>query len=107
MKSEKDYFKQIIRTFCRVENIPPRKVRFTKHNNYITVNIKNESEDGLDTNCFRVMNLIYNVIGSIGVKFSQTPFLIPSSGKVDRITISFEEQDYQTLLDQLFNQNIE
>ncbi|MFD2046059.1 hypothetical protein ACFSTA_12285 [Ornithinibacillus salinisoli] len=105
MKIKKDYFRDAVQTLCKVEIIPPRITRFTKQDNFITISIKNVSEDGLDINCFKVINIIYSLIGPTKTKFSRTPFLFPDSQKIDRIAITFEEKEYKALINKLFNQN--
>ncbi|MGJ9458322.1 hypothetical protein [Oceanobacillus sp. CF4.6] len=105
MKLENDYFKDAIRTLSKVKDIPPRKTRFTKNDNFITISIKNESENGLDINCFKVIDIIYSLIGPAKTKFSHTTFTFPNTEKIDKIHISFEENDYKTLINTLFNKN--
>ncbi|MFC4023358.1 hypothetical protein ACFOUV_05915 [Oceanobacillus longus] len=105
MTLENDYFKDSIRTLSKVKGVPPRKTRFTKNDNFITISIKNESENGIDINCFKVIDIIYSLIGPAKTKFSQTIFTFPNTERIDKINISFEENDYKTLINTLFNKN--
>lgn len=105
MKLEKDFFKDSIRTLSKAKNIPPKKTRFTKNDNFITISIKNESENGLDINCFKILDLIYSLIGPTKTKFNQTTFTFPNTDKIDKISISFEENEYENLTNTLFNKN--
>ena len=72
MKPGNDYFKESIRTLSKVKGVPPRKTRFTKNDNFITISIKNNAENGLDINCFKVIDLIYSLIGPTKTKFTQS-----------------------------------
>jgi len=99
-----DIFKDVVRTFCRVESIV-RKTRFTEHDELVTISIKNSSDEGLDTDCFKVLNFILNVIGRQKTKFIQTPFLYPDSEKVDRLNITFESQDYREMIKSAFGED--
>ncbi|MFS0878979.1 hypothetical protein [Metabacillus niabensis] len=105
MEPKKDFFKNSIKTFCKVENIPSQKTRFLKNDNVITINVKNQSESGLDIECFKIINFILNLVGSTGIKFIQTPFIYPNSQKIDKISISFEEKEYFSLINTIFDKN--
>lgn len=105
MKLENDYFKDAIRTLCVAQGIPTRKTRFTKSGNYITITIKNESENELDINCFKIIDIIYSLIGPTKTKFNQTTLVFPETDKIDKINISFEGDDYENLTNTLFGKN--
>ncbi|WP_077356994.1 hypothetical protein [Virgibacillus halodenitrificans] len=103
MKPGNDYFKESIRTLSKVKGVPPRKTRFTKNDNFITISIKNNAENGLDINCFKVIDLIYSLIGPTKTKFPHTTFTFPNTEKVDKINITFEEKEYENLLNTLWS----
>ncbi|UPO90986.1 hypothetical protein [Niallia sp. Man26] len=69
---------------------------------HVTIDIKNKAENGLDTNCFKVLNFILSAIGPTGTKFSQTPILFADSDRIDRIDITMKEKEYTAFLNKLF-----
>ncbi|MBO2535560.1 hypothetical protein [Rummeliibacillus suwonensis] len=103
MTSEKDLFKTAIQAFCKHNNIPPQKARVTKFDHFVTISLKNSLEQGLDMECFKILDFIFNVIGPTKTKFSQTTFVVPNSQKIDRIDISFDEKDYKMLIETLYH----
>ena len=102
MAKVQDDFREAVRTICKVRKVPPRRVYFEKSSGFVTINIRNKAAEGLDINCYKIIDIIYNLIGSKKVKFQHTTFNFPDSDRVDRIVISFEEKDYEDLLDKLF-----
>jgi hypothetical protein len=50
-----DYYKEALKGYCKRENISTQRNRFSRVNGFITISIKNDSENGLDTNCFRYL----------------------------------------------------
>lgn len=100
----RDIFKDAVKTYCRVENIV-RNTRFTEHDDIITISIKNSSDEGLDTNCFKVLNFIISIIGREKTKFLQTPFLYPDSDKVDKVNITFDSKDYREMIKSAFGED--
>jgi len=97
-----DYFKEALKGYCKRENISPQRKRFSRVDGFITISIKNDSENGLDTNCFKVLNVILSTIGPTKTKFSQTPVLFANSDRIDRIDITMEEKEYTAFLIKLF-----
>ncbi|MFO6495832.1 MULTISPECIES: hypothetical protein [Bacillus] len=100
---KEDLLKSAIKSFCKRHNMSPQKARFSNVENYITISVKNHSENGLDIDCFKVLDFMFNIIGPTKTKFSQTTFMFPDSEKVDRVTVSFEEKDYKDLVNTLFS----
>ncbi|MBY8913332.1 hypothetical protein KY305_11330 [Bacillus sp. YC2] len=92
-----DIFKQSVKGLCKINNISPRKPRFETVNNYVIISIKNHLKDGVDLDCFKILNLIYRIIGQSGIKFNQQLFLYADSDRVDRVTVSFNKEDYDAL----------
>lgn len=103
MTTERDMIKSAIKSFCKINQMRPQITRFTKHDGLVTISLKNHADDGVDTDCFKVMNFIFGFIGPRGITFSQTLFLFPDSQKIDRITISFQETEYEKLVHKLLN----
>lgn len=95
--SKDDLFKNAVKTLCKHENISTRKIRFTTFENFITIDIKNNSKDGLDIECFKIINIIFNLIGSTRTQFKQTLFTIPNSQQIDKIQITFKIEEYNNL----------
>ena len=90
-------FKQSVKGLCKINNISPQKPRFETVNNYVIISMKNHLKDGVDLDCFKILNLIYRIIGPSGIKFNQQLFLYPNSDRVDRVTVSFKKEDYDAL----------
>ncbi|MDV6379277.1 hypothetical protein ORD22_13740 [Sporosarcina sp. GW1-11] len=94
---ESDVIKQIIKGLCKVNDISPRKVRFESIEGVVIIGVKNYLKDGVDLECFHILNLIYQVITPFGVKFNQQLYLYPNSKRVDRITVMFQKEEYDSL----------
>ncbi|WP_273130165.1 hypothetical protein [Bacillus weihaiensis] len=102
MDSKVDYFKEALKGYCKRQGISPQRKRFSRIEGFVTIGIKNEAENGLDTNCFKVLNFILSAIGPTKTKFSQTPILFANSDRVDRIDITMKEEEYTEFLKKLF-----
>ncbi|MED1738172.1 hypothetical protein P4U97_01305 [Bacillus swezeyi] len=92
-----DIFKQSVKGLCKINNISPRKPRFETLDNVVIISIKNHLKDGVDLDCFYILNIIYRLVGPLGIKFNQQLLLYPDSKRVDRVTVSFEKEDYDAL----------
>ncbi|TRZ40259.1 hypothetical protein CEQ21_04805 [Niallia circulans] len=101
MDPKVDYFKEAVKGYCRRQDISPQRKRFSRIDGFVTISIKNEAENGLDTNCFKVLNFMISGIGQTGTKFSQTPILFANADRVDRIDITMKEQEYTAFLNKL------
>ncbi|MCY7900362.1 hypothetical protein [Bacillus inaquosorum] len=97
MDSE-DHFKTAIKSYCKRHNMSSQKARFTKSDGFITISVKNHSGNGIDIDCFKVLDCILNIIGPREIKFRQTSFMLSDTEIVDRVTVSFEEKDYKALI---------
>lgn len=106
-KENLDYFKSYIKGLCNINNISSKKVKFEKIENIIVINISNKLEDGIDLESFKILNLIYQVISPLGIKFQQQLYIYPNSERVDRITINFEKETYNYLNRKIKNGNID
>ena len=82
---------------CKINNISPRKPRFETIENIVVISLKNHLKDGVDLDCFHILNLIYQIITPLGVKFNQQLYLYPNSKKVARVTVSFKKEEYDAL----------
>ncbi|MEC1661055.1 hypothetical protein [Bacillus mojavensis] len=102
-----DIFKQYVKGLCKINDISPRKPRFETIGNIVVISIKNHLKDGVDLDCFKILNLIYRIVGQVGIKFNQQLFLYPDSDRVDRITVSFNKEDYDALNIKMKDGNID
>lgn len=94
---ESDVFKQVVKRICKINNIPPRKPKFEVIDNLMVISIKNHLKDGVDLDCFNILNLIYRINGPLGIRFNQQMYLYPNSERLARVTLSFKKEDYDTL----------
>ena len=92
-----DFFKQAVKGRCKINNISPMKPRFETIENIVVISIKNHLKDGVDFECFKILNWIYQILGPSGVKFNQQLYLYPNSERLDRVTVSIEKEDYDAL----------
>lgn len=63
----------------------------------MVISMKNHLKDGVDMDCFKILNLIYQIIGPLGVKFTQQLCLYPNSERLARVTVSFDKEEYEAL----------
>ncbi|WP_340372129.1 hypothetical protein [Peribacillus sp. FSL E2-0218] len=92
-----DNFKQVVKRICKINNIPPQKPKFEVIDNLMVISIKNHLKDGVDLDCFNILNLIYRIIGPLGIRFNQQMYLYPNSERLARVTVSFKKEDYDDL----------
>ena len=92
-----DIFKQVEKRICKINNISPQKPRFEIIENLMVISIKNHSKEGVDLDCFNILNLIYQLIGPLGVRFNQQLYRYQNSGRLARVTITFQKEDYDAL----------
>lgn len=102
-----DIFKQTVKKLCKINNISPRKPRFETIDNLLVISIKNHLKDGVDLDCFHILNLIYQMIAPLGVKFNQQLYLYPNSKRVARVTITFKKAEYDALNMKMKDDNID
>ncbi|WP_303983233.1 hypothetical protein [Niallia circulans] len=105
-EEQTDIFNLAIKKLCKLNNISPRKPRFELIDNLVVINIKNHLKDGVDSDCFFLSNLVYQIIGPLGIKFHQQLMLFPNSRRVASIAVSFKKKDYDTLNRNLREGNI-
>ena len=105
-EEQTDIFNLAIKKLCKLNNISPRKPRFELIDNLVVINIKNHLKDGVDSDCFFLLNWVYQIIGPLGIKFRQQLMLFPNSRRVASIAVSFKKKDYDTLNRNLREGNI-
>ncbi len=101
------FLKQVVKKLCEVNNISPRKPAFETIDNIVVISMKNHLKDGVDLDCFHILNLIYQIIAPLGMKFNQQLYLYPNSKRVARIAVTFKKEDYNALNMKLENGNVD
>ena len=104
---DSDVFKRVVKQLCKINNIFPRKPKFEIIENLMVISVKNHLKDGVDLDCFHILNLIYRIIAPLGMKFNQQLYLYPNSKRVARITVTFKKEDYDALNIKLNGGNID
>ncbi len=97
INGDSDVIKEIVKRLCKINNIDPRKPRFEIIENIVFISVKNHLKDGVDLECFTILNIIYQIISPLGVKFNQQLYLYPNSKRVTRVTVSFTKKDYDDI----------
>ncbi|MBK5444568.1 MULTISPECIES: hypothetical protein [Peribacillus] len=97
MKQNHDYYQNLLKRLCKAQNISPRKPRFENIEDVVIIHVKNHLKEGVDLECFKILNLIYQTVVPLGIKFNQQLFLYPNGDRLDRVTISFNKNDYMVL----------
>ncbi|MFD2830047.1 hypothetical protein [Corticicoccus populi] len=107
MYFEENYFKDAVRTFCRVNNIHHQKVRYSESDmtdedfeDIISIDISNSFDAGIDPDCFKAMDFILGMLGSTGTKYNLVSFY-KSKGAVSKVSIYILKNDYQKLLNEM------
>ncbi|MFB7159720.1 hypothetical protein [Lysinibacillus sp. NPDC056232] len=96
-----DYYHNLLKRLCKVHNISPRKVRFENVEDVVIIRVKNHLKEGVDLECFKILNLILQTVVPLGIKFNQQLYLYPGGNRLDRVAITFEKDDYVLLNGQL------
>jgi len=96
-ETDSEFFKLAVKRLCQVNNISTRKLRFQTIENLVVISVKNQFKDSVDLDCFHILNLIYQVIAPLGVKFNQQLYTYRNSKRVARVTVTFKKEDYDTL----------
>lgn len=92
-----DHYQSLLKRLCKANNISPRKPRFENVEDLVLIHIKNQLKEGVDLETVKVLNLIYQILVPLNVKFVQQLCLYPSEDRLDRVTISFNKEDYMVL----------
>ncbi|MEH7399478.1 hypothetical protein V7148_00660 [Gottfriedia acidiceleris] len=94
---QNDYYQNLLKRLCKANNISPRKPRFESIDDIVIIHVKNQLKEGVDLDSFKILNLIYQTVVPLGIKFNQQLFLYPNGDRLDRVTISFSRNDYIVL----------
>lgn len=95
--NKKNVFERAFKSMCKLNGISGRKPRFEKIEGVIVISVKNQLKEGVDIDCFRILNLIYQVVGPRGIKFNQQLITYPNSNRVDKVTVIFDKDEYENL----------
>jgi hypothetical protein len=97
LKQNHDYYQNLLKRLCKAQNISPQKPRFENIDDIVIIHVKNHLKEGVDLECFKILNLIYQTVVPLGIKFNQQLYLYPNGDRLDRVTISFNKNDYMVL----------
>lgn len=98
---QNDHYRSLLKRLCKANNISPRKPRFETVEDLVLIHLKNQLKEGVDLETFKVLNLIYQTLVPLKVKFVQQLCLYPGEDRLDRVTISFSKDDYMYLNERL------
>ncbi|MFF3022672.1 hypothetical protein ACFVRR_08405 [Gottfriedia sp. NPDC057948] len=74
---QNDYYQNLLKRLCKANNISPRKPRFESIDDIVIIHVKNQLKEGVDLDSFKILNLIYQTVVPLGIKFNQQLFLYP------------------------------
>ncbi|RVT57202.1 hypothetical protein [Niallia taxi] len=87
-----DHYQNLLKRLCEANNI--RKPRFETLEGSVIIHIKNQLKEGVDLDSFKILNLVLQTIVPLSIKFNQQLYLYPNGDRLDRVTITFSEDDY-------------
>lgn len=96
-KMKTDEFIKAFKSMCEINSISLQGFKFEEIEDLIVLNFNNYLIDGIDIDCFRMLNLIYQILGPRKIKFTQQLITCPTSNRIEMITITFEKDEYETL----------
>lgn len=102
-----DYCRTLLKNFCKVNNISPKRIRFQNIENLVVINIKNHLKVGVDLDCFKILNIINQTVVPLGIKFNQQLYLYPNGDRLARVAIIFNKDEYVLLNKKLGNGDID
>lgn len=92
-----DIYQNLLKGLCKDQDISPRKPRFENIEDLVVIHVKNHLKEGVDLECFKILNLIYQTVIPLGIKYSQQLYLYPGGNRLDKVAISFDKDDYMLL----------
>ncbi|MEI5908436.1 hypothetical protein WAK64_15405 [Bacillus spongiae] len=63
----------------------------------VMIHLKNHLKEGVDLECFKILNLIHQIVVPLGIKFDQQLVLYPKGDRLDRVEVVFNKNDYVPL----------
>lgn len=94
---QNDYYQNLLKRLCKANNVSPRKTRFENIEDIVIIHIKNNLKEGVELDCIKILNIINQTIMPLGIKFNQQLYLYPNKDRLDRVTITFDKNDYALL----------
>ncbi|WP_243292170.1 hypothetical protein [Bacillus sp. FJAT-47783] len=98
---QKNHYKNLLKKICKANNISPQRLRFEQIEDFVIINIKNQLKEGVDLECFKILNLIHQTASPLGIRFEQQLYLYPRGERLDRVAIMFNKEDYVLLNEKL------
>jgi len=97
LMKQNDYYQNLLKKLCKANNVSPRKARFENIEDLVIIHVKNHLKEGVDLECFKILNLIHQTVVPLGIKFNQQLYLYPNGDRLDRVAITFNKNDYMLL----------
>lgn len=94
---QNDYYQNLLKKLCKANNVSPRKAGFENIEDLVIIHVKNHLKEGVDLECFKILNLIHQTVVPLGIKFNQQLYLYPNGDRLDRVAITFDKNDYLLL----------
>lgn len=98
---QNDHYKNLLKKICKANNISPKRLRFEQIEDYVIIHVKNQLKEGVDLECFKILNLIHQTVSPLGIHFEQQLYLYPRGDRLDRVAIMFNKVDYVLLNEKL------
>lgn len=102
-----DPYKVLLKAICKAENISPRRIKFESTKDVVVFHVKNQLREGIDLKSFRIISLMPQIVNPLGIKFNQQLYLSSRGDRLDKVTITFEKQDYLLLNKKIKEGNIQ
>lgn len=93
---QNDHYQNLLKRLFKANNFS-RKPRFENVDDQVVIHVKNHFKEGVDLETFKILNLIHQTVIPLGIKFNQQLYLYPNGDRLDRVVISFDENDYIAL----------
>ncbi|MED3622561.1 hypothetical protein [Neobacillus thermocopriae] len=95
------HYKNLLMRLCKAESIFPRRLRFEQIEDFVIIQVKNKLKEGVDLECFKILNLIHQTVIPLGIRFDQQLYLYPGGHRLDKVVIMFNKEDYILLNNKL------
>jgi hypothetical protein len=92
-----NHYKNLLERLCKANNISPRRLRFEQIEDFVIIYVKNQLKEGVDLECFKILNLIHQTVSPLGIRFEQQLYLYPGGDRLDKVAIMFNKEDYVLL----------
>lgn len=94
---QNDHYQNLLKRICKANNISLQKPRFENIEDIVIIHVKNHLKEGVDLECFKILNIIHQTVIPLGIKFNQQLYLYPGEERLDRVAITFNKNDYLLL----------